>query len=117
MIMHRHSKKFKLFFIPVAVTALGFLVMLLWNSFVPEVFNIGKITFWQALGLFILTRILFGGYFRGFRDHHDLRHEWRNKWEKMSPEERKAFIEKTRFGFRHFGHEAGPQQEQPGSRE
>lgn len=36
--------------------------MSLWNAILPEVLNATTITYWQALGLFILSRILFGGF-------------------------------------------------------
>ncbi len=46
-------------------------VMLLWNNILPVVFHIGTITFWQAMGilllskmLLLLSKMLFGG-FRG----------------------------------------------------
>ena len=42
------------------------LVMLLWNSILPTVLHVGMITFWQAAGLLLLARMLFGG-FRGRR--------------------------------------------------
>ncbi len=35
--------------------------MLLWNMLMPVIFGLTVITFWQALGLFVLARILFGG--------------------------------------------------------
>jgi hypothetical protein len=39
----------------------GAIVMLLWNGIMPEVFGLGLVTFWQALGLLILGRFLLGG--------------------------------------------------------
>ena len=43
----------------------GALVMQLWNWLLPQLFAWPEITFWQALGLLALCRILFGGF--GFR--------------------------------------------------
>ena len=68
----------------------GNIVMLLWNALLPALFHFPLITFWQALGLLALSKILFGGFrgggrFRGRRDH--LRQAWTN----MSPEEREKF--------------------------
>ena len=42
----------------------GELVMLLWNWLMPPVFGWHQITFWQALGLLVLCRVLFGGFGR-----------------------------------------------------
>lgn len=39
----------------------GWLVMLLWNWLMPQIFGLGKITFWQAFGLTVLGKIFFGG--------------------------------------------------------
>lgn len=38
----------------------GFFVKLLWNWLMPEIFGLGLITYWQAFGLVLLTRMLFG---------------------------------------------------------
>ena len=43
----------------------GFVVRLLWNWLLPPIFGLREITFWQALGLLALCRILFGGFGRG----------------------------------------------------
>jgi hypothetical protein len=48
---------------------LGFAVMFLWNDFLPSIIHIPKITYWQALGLMLLCRILFGKFrFGGWMD-------------------------------------------------
>jgi hypothetical protein len=39
----------------------GEVVMHLWNWLLPMLFGWRQITFWQALGLLVLCRILFGG--------------------------------------------------------
>src|SRR5262245_10019593 len=39
----------------------GEVVRLLWNWLLPPLFGWREITFWQALGLLALCRILFGG--------------------------------------------------------
>ena len=53
----------------VALAALGFglVTMWLWNALIPAIFGVGEITFIQAIGLLILSRVLFGGGFRGHR--------------------------------------------------
>jgi chromate transport protein ChrA len=75
----------------VAVTVFGFIVMNLWNWLGPAVFGSRTITFWQALGILVLSKILFGGF--GGRPGH--RGHWRNRmsdrWAHMTPEERERF--------------------------
>lgn len=39
---------------------LGFFIMLLWNWLMPTLFSLPEITYWQAWGLFILSKLLFG---------------------------------------------------------
>lgn len=50
-----------LVFIPGIAFLFGWVTMLLWNALMPAVFGVTAITFWQALGLVILGRLLFGG--------------------------------------------------------
>jgi hypothetical protein len=38
----------------------GYVVVWLWNWLMPELFGLKLITFWQAVGLIILARIIFG---------------------------------------------------------
>lgn len=63
------NKKFKkLWGIPVFIAVFALLVwatMLLWNALLPAIFGIVTITYWQALGLVILGRLLFGGFGKG----------------------------------------------------
>ena len=69
----------------------GFIVMGLWNWLMPPLFGLHLITFWQALGLLLLSKLLFGG-FRGAGGH---RRQWRQRmrerWEQMPPDEREKF--------------------------
>ena len=94
----------------VLLAALCVVVMLLWNWLIPEIFGLAVINFWQALGLFALSRILFGGFGRrgmmmGGMHHH--KNPIHDKWMKMTPEQRKEFINRRRrFGFgQPFGRE------------
>ena len=59
------GKKFwikKAIFIPIAIAAgifiFGSVVMLLWNAILPSVIGVSTITFWQAIGILILSKIL-----------------------------------------------------------
>jgi hypothetical protein len=74
----------------------GEVVMRLWNWLAPGLFGWRLITFWQALGLLVLCRILFGGW--GSHGHD--RPRWRrNKWSRMTPEEREKFRATLRESF------------------
>jgi hypothetical protein len=74
-----------------AVALFGFIVMTLWNWLAPALFDAHTISYWQALGLLVLSKILFGG-FRGRPGHGG---NWRRRmtarWEQMTPEEREKF--------------------------
>ena len=37
-------------------------LLFLWNAILPEFTHLSKINYWQALGLLLLCRILFGGF-------------------------------------------------------
>ncbi len=80
-----------------AISLLGFITMGLWNSVLVPVLHVGMVTFWQAAGILILSKILFGGFRgrgwnRGDRKNRD---RWfrdmRDKWVNMTPEEREKF--------------------------
>ncbi|MFP4023843.1 MAG: hypothetical protein ACLFVR_04885 [Thiohalospira sp.] len=43
----------------------GYFVMLLWNWLMPAIFELTTITFWQAVGIVILARLVFGGFKHG----------------------------------------------------
>ena len=61
---HRHSPLHILRFVLVAaffVLLFGSIVMLLWNAILPNLFGFHTVTFWQSVGLLLLTRILVGG--------------------------------------------------------
>ncbi len=49
---------------------LPYIVMLLWNGILPEIIGVKTITYWQAVGIFILCKLLFGGFKGGGNGHH-----------------------------------------------
>jgi hypothetical protein len=74
----------------VAVAALAAVVMVLWNAIAPALFaGARSIDYLHALGLLVLSRILFGG-FRGHGGWHGHRHLAR--WQAMTPQEREQFM-------------------------
>lgn len=40
----------------------GYVVKYLWNWLMPTLFNLPKVTYWQAFGIVILAKILFSGF-------------------------------------------------------
>lgn len=80
----------------VALAAIGAVTMLLWNWLVPALFQGPVITFWQALGLLALTKILFWSFGKGgYTRHRPWGYRWKQKWEAMSAAEREQY--KTRM--------------------
>jgi hypothetical protein len=91
------GKRF-LFFFPMmilGVSLLGLLVMLLWNWLMPVIFALPTITFTQALGLFVLSKILFSSFNFGKRHRPTPFNNpaFKEKMMNMSDEERQAFKE------------------------
>lgn len=74
----------------VGVAAFGTIVMLLWNALMPDIFHLPTISFWQALGLLLLAKILFSG-FRGGGPRRRMKERLSEKWMNMTPEEREKF--------------------------
>ena len=95
-------------FVLVAGTVLGFVTMKLWNALLPQIFGWHSITFWQGIGLLVLSRILFGGFHRhsGHRDQWNQRMKYRMKerWEHMTPEDREKFRKGMGCGRNPFAH-------------
>jgi hypothetical protein len=70
----------------------GYIVMFLWNAILPEVTSAHPVSYWQAMGLLVLCRILFGGFrtpgSRHFGKNRRTTDYWRKKWGNMTEEER-----------------------------
>ncbi|MEI7736689.1 MAG: hypothetical protein WCI49_14575 [Ferruginibacter sp.] len=82
---------FLTFFIA-AILLFGFIVMGLWNAILPLVLGVKTISFWQALGILILSKILFGGFGgRGWRGSPEWKQKMKQRFENMSAEEREQF--------------------------
>lgn len=94
-----------LIFVALAVAFFSYAVMILWNWLIPEIFNGPVITFVQALGILVLTKILFG-FGRGMGHRHFRKHAyWKKRFEErlsnMTPEERERFQERCGWN-KHF---------------
>lgn len=100
-------RKRKCFFMPLLIIglfAISAVVMLLWNWIIPSISNLSLLTYWQAMGLFILCKILFGGFrfrrhHRGFRSMHECHTDKHERFMEMSEEEKQQFRNqwKSRF--------------------
>lgn len=115
---HRYRRHFPFFpfFAGIAALVLGGLVMLLWNAILPALLDISPIRYWQAVGLLLLCRILFGNFGGRMgggpgRWNRNLQNDepgsednkqpfgggpWRGKWMNMTSEERLKFREEMR---------------------
>ncbi len=79
-----------------ACMVFGYVTMRLWNWLVPGIFGWHSITFAQAIGLFVLSKLLFGGFHKhGGGLGRERGREWKRQMEErfaqMSPEERERF--------------------------
>jgi hypothetical protein len=126
----RKLRRYWPLFIPVALAGFavfifigGEIVKSLWNWLVPPLFGLPLITFWQALALLILCRILFGGFGMSGGGHSQHRgsmadrmadraaDRFADRWQNMSPEERDRFRQRVRerCGFDPGASEGEPQ--------
>ena len=115
MIQRKIQKIIKILLIGiVAVAVFGFVVKGLWNVLIPAIFGLHAITFWQAVGLLVLSKILFGGFRGGPGRGMHWRGRMKEKWARMSPEEREKFSQgiSGRFGRRACWPEQGKAESQ-----
>jgi hypothetical protein len=84
------------------IALFGLAAMFLWNALLPGIFGLPVINYWQAAGLLLLARIIFGGYGKigmgiaqGFHGHNN---PFRDKWHGMSEADRELFLKKRRHG-------------------
>lgn len=101
-------RKKKLLFIPLGILAMalfifigGEIVLHLWNWLLPSLFGWRQITFWQALGILVLCRVLFGGLGMHGHGRSNFRRRMaeRRGWGPMTPEERERFRQGIREAF------------------
>ena len=97
-----------MFIVPVALMGMvlvtligGTAVRLLWNWLLPPLFGFREISFWQAIGLLALGRLLFGGGGWHRCGRAGMRRRLSERWDEMTPEERERFRHgmRGRFGF------------------
>src|SRR6266571_8956610 len=100
--MRRRLKRL-IFIAPMAILGIllfiaigGEVVLQLWNWLLPPLFGWRQITFWQAVGILALCRILFGGFGRHGLHRSNFRRRMAERWEHMTPEERERFRQGVR---------------------
>lgn len=101
----RHPARFAFFLLMLlaGAAAAGWVVMALWNAVLVDALGAKPLGYWQALGLLLLCRVLFGnwgprrmgpaGGMRGSGgpDGQEGPGALRDKWGSMSPEQRARF--------------------------
>lgn len=114
---NRFTRK-RVFFIPIIVAGLFIfsgVVMLLWNAALPAaITGVHAITYWQAMGILVLSKILLSG-FRGMHRHGHPHHRLlernlREKWMQMDPQEREKMRDEWKNEWKQrFGHIVRPE--------
>lgn len=106
------------FIVPAAILGMllfaflgGELVLHLWNWLLPPLFGWRQITFWQAVGILALCRILFGHHGWRGSGRSNFRRRMRERCGRMTPEERARFRQGIREGWG-FGPSADASKEQ-----
>ncbi len=77
-------------FLAIFAAGFGSAVLYLWNWLMPSVFGLHTISYWQALGLLGLCWLLFGGQ-RGWMPMMHRGRHMRERWARMTPEQREQF--------------------------
>jgi hypothetical protein len=97
--------KKKMIFIPIFFIGMAafviWVLMLLWNWLMPDIFGLRLITFWESAGLLVMAKILFGGFHAGRKGCHKSGHhnggwkqKFKKKWSSMSEEDKMKWQEK-----------------------
>jgi hypothetical protein len=85
---HRGAKALQIFgwtnlgvaFAVVFALVSGFVVKILWNWLMPAIFGVGTITYWQAFGIVVLAKLLFGAFGYGYKEPSNHFHRRFNGW-------------------------------------
>lgn len=93
----RFKKGFFIFlFVLAGIFGLTAIVMTLWNAILPDLIHVEHLSYWHAMGLLALCKILFGGFRFGGGGYRNGSNRWKGKFMNMSPEEKEAFKEKMK---------------------
>jgi len=77
-----------------AVFLIGYIVMSLWNNILSPVLNVKTVDLKQAIGIFILAKILTGGVFRSWGGRGGYWKEKINRKLESMPEEERNYYQK-----------------------
>lgn len=96
--MRHDIKRSKFLLIPMVVAmffAVSGIVMWLWNALLPEILGVKSISFWQAMGILVLSKILFGGFHgKGWKHREKMEHFKRHDaFSNMTDEEKQKLRE------------------------
>src|SRR4051812_38232870 len=106
--------------IPLFILAVAALLSLavygLWNGVLADVLPVKTISYWQALGLLVLSRILFGGFPGRHRGPFGPGRQMMMKhWESMTPEQREKMREAMQQRFGNCSHAPSTQPKDAGT--
>ena len=85
------KKPFLFILIPIGIGLLVWVVMFLWNAILPDVIGVSTISYWQALGIFVLSKILFGGFKGGPSKRGRFRNKPTDKFMEMTDDQKASF--------------------------
>ena len=92
-----------IFIVPAAIVGIllfiaigGEVVLHLWNWLLPALFGWRLITFWQAVGILVLCRMLFGRFGHRSSYRPGFRSRMTGRWKQRTPEEREKFRQDLR---------------------
>ena len=113
--IHANRRGRFLLFIPLAVLGIlvfGGVVMLLWNNALVPALHISTITFWQGLGILVLSKILFSSFGGGGGSRYM---NWRQKmmWNNMTPEQKEKMKEEWKNRSHRWGHKPWDMEKEP----
>ena len=69
------------------VAFFSLILMLLWNALIPQIFGLTQLTYLQAAGILILSKIIFSGFGRKSSHLHDKRDFLKKKFEERCRKE------------------------------
>lgn len=87
-----------LVFILLFITVIGYVIQFLWNAILVDATGVKPISYWQAIGLFLLSRILFGGFRFGgpkkYKSRNSRKAPWKERWQNMTEAEKQDMKER-----------------------